>query len=156
MPVSRLFCLMTPAYITVHFIYLKSILMWTFFFFFWGLYWICYNTASALAFWPQGMWDLGSPTRDETCAPCRGRWRLDHWTPGKSCVHFNYYGYITSPFLLYVHPPFSASAFTFTTDATAFQKKKKITVLGSLLSHMNFRKSILNFTNNFKSILLLS
>ena len=25
---------MTPAYITVHFIYLKSILMWTFFFFF--------------------------------------------------------------------------------------------------------------------------
>ena len=69
--------------------------------------------------------------------------------PGKPCVHVNYYGHIASPFLLLLHPPFSASAFTFTTDATAFQKKK-ITVLNSLLSHMNFRKSILNFTNNLR------
>ena len=26
-----------------------------------------------LVFWPGGMWDLRSPTRDQTCAPCIGR-----------------------------------------------------------------------------------
>ena len=33
-----------------------------------------------LVFWPQGMWDLSSPTRDQTCVPCIGRQILNHWT----------------------------------------------------------------------------
>ena len=31
-------------------------------------------------FWPQGMWDLGSPSRDGTWTPCIGRRSLNHWT----------------------------------------------------------------------------
>ena len=33
-----------------------------------------------LVFCLQGMWDLSSPTRDQTCIPCIGRWSLNHWT----------------------------------------------------------------------------
>ena len=33
-----------------------------------------------LFFWPWGMWDLRSPTRDQTCTPCIGRWSPNHWT----------------------------------------------------------------------------
>ena len=33
-----------------------------------------------LVFWPQGMWDLSSPTRDRTRTLCIGRLRLNHWT----------------------------------------------------------------------------
>ena len=33
-----------------------------------------------LVFWPRGMWDLSSLTRDQTCTPCIGRWSLNHWT----------------------------------------------------------------------------
>ena len=29
---------------------------------------------------PHGMWDLSSPTRDQTRVPCIGRWILNHWT----------------------------------------------------------------------------
>ena len=52
------------------------------FFFFLSLYWICYNIASALCFvfWLQGVWDLGSLTRDRTYTPCVGRRCLNHWT----------------------------------------------------------------------------
>ena len=32
-----------------------------------------------LVFWPQGMWDLNSPTWDGTHAPCFGRRSLNHW-----------------------------------------------------------------------------
>ena len=31
-------------------------------------------------FWPRGLWDLSSPTRDWTCTPCIGRWNLRLWT----------------------------------------------------------------------------
>ena len=31
-------------------------------------------------FWPQGLWDLSSPTRDRTCTPYIGRRSLNHWT----------------------------------------------------------------------------
>ena len=37
---------------------------------------MCYNIASVvyvLFFWPQGMWDLRSPTREQTCISCIGR-----------------------------------------------------------------------------------
>ena len=33
-----------------------------------------------LVFWPRGMWDLSSLTRDRTHTPCTGRWSLNHWT----------------------------------------------------------------------------
>ena len=60
----------------------------SFFFFngdhFQSLYWTCYNTASVflnvLVFWPQGMWDLSSQTRDWTHTPCVRGWILSHWT----------------------------------------------------------------------------
>ena len=32
-----------------------------------------------LVFWPQGMWDLSSPTRDWTHTSCIGRQTLNHW-----------------------------------------------------------------------------
>ena len=31
-------------------------------------------------FWPWGMWDLSSPTKDWTCTPCFGRQSPNHWT----------------------------------------------------------------------------
>ena len=34
----------------------------------------------ALDFGPQGMWDLISPTRDQTCIPCIGTQSLNHST----------------------------------------------------------------------------
>ena len=33
-----------------------------------------------LLFWLQGMWALGSLTRDWACTPCIGRQSLNHWT----------------------------------------------------------------------------
>ena len=33
-----------------------------------------------LVFWPRGMWDLSSLTRDWTRTPCIGRQILNHWT----------------------------------------------------------------------------
>ena len=33
-----------------------------------------------LIFWPQGIWDLSSLTRDRTRVPCIERGRLNHWT----------------------------------------------------------------------------
>ena len=34
----------------------------------------------ALDFGPQGMWDLISPTKDQTCIPCIGTQSLNHST----------------------------------------------------------------------------
>ena len=36
-----------------------------------------------LVFWPRGMWDLGSLTRNPTHTPCTGRESLNHWTTRK-------------------------------------------------------------------------
>ena len=33
-----------------------------------------------LVFWWWGIWDLSSPTRDQTLTPCIGRWSLNLWT----------------------------------------------------------------------------
>ena len=45
-----------------------------------------------LDFWPQGVWDLGSLTRDWTHTPCIGRQRLNHWitreVPSVFHLHF--------------------------------------------------------------------
>ena len=37
-----------------------------------------------LDFWLWNMWDPISPARDQTCTPCIGRWRVNHWTARKS------------------------------------------------------------------------
>ena len=34
----------------------------------------------ALAFWPRGIWDLSSPTSDQSSTPCIRKWSLNHWT----------------------------------------------------------------------------
>ena len=34
-------------------------------------------------FWSQGMWDLISLTRYQTCIPCIGKWSLNHWITRK-------------------------------------------------------------------------
>ena len=39
---------------------------------------------SALVFWPWGMWDLSSPTKDWSCTPCLERQSLNHWTTRKA------------------------------------------------------------------------
>ena len=33
-----------------------------------------------LVLWLRGMWNLSSPTRDQTCIPCIGRRSVHHWT----------------------------------------------------------------------------
>ena len=33
-----------------------------------------------LFYWPQGMWDFRSLTRDGTCIPYTGRQSFNHWT----------------------------------------------------------------------------
>ena len=53
------------------------------FFFFFCLYWICYNISSTLCFLdfrPHGMWDCSFLTRGRTSTPCLGRQSLNHWT----------------------------------------------------------------------------
>ena len=61
----------------------------TFFFFFWcgpflksllNLLQYCFCFFYVLVFWPWGMWDLGSRTRDQTRTPYIGRRSLNHWT----------------------------------------------------------------------------
>ena len=34
----------------------------------------------ALDFCTQGMWDFSSPTRNQTCTACIGKWGLNQWT----------------------------------------------------------------------------
>ena len=47
------------------------------FFMIWPLF---YGAFGLFVSWPQGMWDLSSLTRDQTCTLCIGRWSLNHWT----------------------------------------------------------------------------
>ena len=53
-------------------------LMWTVFKVF--IEFVTILLASRFGFWPRGMWDLSSPTRDGTLTPCIGRRSLNHWT----------------------------------------------------------------------------
>ena len=47
------------------------------------LYWIYCNIFSVLIFWPRGMWNLRSLTRDQTCILCIESQSLNHWTTRK-------------------------------------------------------------------------
>ena len=61
---------------TIYQSFLKKLIGFFFFFF-------CYTIASVLCFlvfWPRGMWDPSSPSRDRTCTPCIGRRSPNHWT----------------------------------------------------------------------------
>ena len=40
----------------------------------------CFYCFSVLFFWPRGLGDVSSLTRDGTCTPCVGRRSLNHWT----------------------------------------------------------------------------
>ena len=75
------FCLIPQAFLR------RFVLRIFFFFWMWtilkSLHWICYNTVSVYVFWPRGMWDLSSLTRDRTCTPCTGMQSLNHWTARK-------------------------------------------------------------------------
>ena len=55
------------------------------FFFIWTIFKVVIEFVTILLlfygfFWPQGIGDLSSLTRDGTCTPCIGRWRLNHWS----------------------------------------------------------------------------
>ena len=46
-------------------------------------YWICYNICFCFifwCFWPQSMWNLSSPTRDQNHTHHIGRQSLNQWT----------------------------------------------------------------------------
>ena len=61
------------------FFFLKIFMMWTIFKVFIEFVTILL-LFYVLVFWPGGMWDLSSPTRDRTHTPCMGRRSLNHWT----------------------------------------------------------------------------
>ena len=81
LPLRFLLCsLFTPLWIPLN-------CMGFFFFFFWCgpflMVFVEFVTIRflfyVLVFWPQGMWDLSSPTRDWTHTSCIGRQTLNHW-----------------------------------------------------------------------------
>ena len=39
-----------------------------------------------LVFWPPGMWDFTSPTRNQTHTLCIGRQSLKHWATREVCI----------------------------------------------------------------------
>ena len=52
-----------------------------------------------LVFWPRGMWDLSSPTRDQTLTPSIGRQSLNHWTTSGSPYNllFDVFSFSSNP-----------------------------------------------------------
>ena len=77
------------------------------YFFFSGLYFICYNivSVSGLFFQLRGMWDTSSPVRDQTHIPCIERQSPNHCTTRKAhlSVFLKHWGAKRN--MLY--PPFS-------------------------------------------------
>ena len=54
-----------------------------------------------LVFWPQGTWELNSPTRDQTCTPCIGWLSLNHWATSMSpqaCISTDSGGFMAKIF----------------------------------------------------------
>ena len=60
-------------------LFLKNFLLWTIFNVFIEFVTILL-LFYVLVFWPEGMWDLSSPTRDQTCTLCLGRPSFNRWT----------------------------------------------------------------------------
>ena len=63
----------------VNLFFFKIFLMWTIFKVFIEFVTILL-LFHVLVFWPWGIWDLSSPTWDQTHTPCIGRRSLNHWT----------------------------------------------------------------------------
>ena len=59
-------------------------------------------------FWPQGMWNLSFPTRDQTCTLCITKWSLSHWTPTKIPIHWLFFIHIMTgcPVIILLYPYF--------------------------------------------------
>ena len=58
-----------------------------------------------LSFWPQGMWDLGSPVKVWTHITCTGRASLNHWTSRDiASIHSYFYCHHHCCSLLVLHP----------------------------------------------------
>ena len=51
-----------------------------------------------LVFLPPGMWDLRTPTRDQTWTPCIGSWSPNHWTTRHYCFLTTAPGLTSPPF----------------------------------------------------------
>lgn len=68
------FLMWTSFKVLIEFVTISSVLVW---------------------FWPQGMWDLSFPTRDQSCTPCMGRQNLNHWITGE--VHWLSLENLTAP-----------------------------------------------------------
>ena len=51
-----------------------------------------------LVFLPPGMWDLSTPTRDQTWTPCIGSWSPNHWTTRHYCFLTTAPGLTSPPF----------------------------------------------------------
>ena len=47
-----------------------------------------------LVFWPWGMWDLSSPTRDWTLTSCIGKQSLNHWVTREISAFFFFLCYL--------------------------------------------------------------
>ena len=66
------------------FFFLDFLKIWTIFKIFIEFVTILFLFYGLVFFWPRGMWDLSSLTRDQTYTPCIGRWSLIIGTPKKS------------------------------------------------------------------------
>ena len=55
-------------------------------------------------FGPRGIWNLSSPTRDQTCILCVTKWSLSHWTPIKIPIHWFFF--IHYPVIILFYPCF--------------------------------------------------
>ena len=60
--------------------FLNNFLLWTIFFNIFIEFVTILLLFYVLVFWREGMWDLSSPTRDQTCTLCLGRPSFNHWT----------------------------------------------------------------------------
>ena len=71
------------------FIFFKDVLLWTIFKVFIEFVTI-FLLFYVLVFWPRGMWDLSSPTRDRACTSYTGRQSLNHWTTREVPAHVSF------------------------------------------------------------------
>ena len=67
-------------------LFFRIIMSFCFFFLMWTIFRVFIEFVTilllfyVLVFWPRGIWDLSSPTRDRTCTPSIGRRSLNQWT----------------------------------------------------------------------------
>ena len=73
-----IYCELIRLWPSISFFGFKVLLLpWSIFWLYWIFLQYCFYV---LAFWPWGMWNLGSSSRDRTHTPCVGRFSLNSWT----------------------------------------------------------------------------